>query len=81
MVKNGKQQKITFVYVFEKTSEEKLRKKESVKFLFKKCSASISNTKSEILFFAGTNNAIQHIIHVIEICGFMKKMKLAFQNC
>ena len=27
------------------------------------------------------NNAIQHIIHVIEICGFMKKMKLAFQNC
>ena len=44
-----------------KTGKEKVRKKESAKFLFKKCSASISNAKSKIFFFADTNNAIQHI--------------------
>ena len=80
VVKNGKQQKITFVYGFEKTGKEKVWKKESPKFLFKKWSASISNAKSNIFFFADTNNAIQHL-YVTEICGLMKEMKLGFQNC
>ena len=60
-MKNGKQRKITFAYDFEKVGKEKVRKKESPKFLFKKWSASISNAKSKIVFFADTNNAIQHI--------------------
>ena len=50
MVKNEKQQKITFAYGFEKTGKEKVRKKESPKFLFKKWSASNFERKEQDIF-------------------------------